>query len=445
MTGPWFPAHQPPGGRHASNLTMSAALFIAITLIASMFVLAWVWRRALFLLPSTWVMLLATLVYILPSALLSDQIEDFSPYAITALNYCAVFVMSGMTLNLLFSSPPKLADILPSGLPGQSGGLAGSKAGLRWVLVFLGMISVWYLMNVPLKSTGLYGVLFDPDNAAQLREDSLKLLDNRALQYLYLVGFSSLCPLAFTLLMVRSAQLRGWRRWATVGSVLLFLAFYLLITGARVGLANLAVVGILFAFVRNRLRMGVKPLLAGFALILIVPMLISFLREQGRNEATAFEYVESIGERIFLLPLLISGWYVEYADTRGTVGLMAAMGIGQTVDWTNLIALEYLGRKDSVTIETVTTPTAFIFSNYLYFGWMGLLPSVLALKFIDLPVSRIRLLPRGVRLPFIATLMFFSVIFVQSGFGVTLTSHGYLLLMMLIALIPMLRAPQPAT
>ena len=124
---------------------------------------------------------------------------------------------------------------------------------------------------------------------------------------------------------------------------------------------------------------------------------------------------------------------------------MAAMGIGQTVDWTNLIALEYLGRKDSVTIESVTTPTAFIFSNYLYFGWMGLLPSVLALKFIDLPVSRIRLLPRGVRLPFIATLMFFSVIFVQSGFGVTLTSHGYLLLMMLIALIPMLRAPQPAT
>jgi hypothetical protein len=101
------------------------------------------------------------------------------------------------------------------------------------------------------------------------------------------------------------------------------------------------------------------------------------------------------------------------------------MGLGENINWSNLIALEYLGRKEELTIDTVTTPTSFFFSNYLYFGWAGLFPSLLALRIIDLPMGQLRRIDPHLRLPLAATLLFYSVVFVQSGL-----SHGYLLLIL---------------
>ena len=418
---------------------MAATFFLSIALIATLF--AWVWRnrRQLFLLPSTWVLFLSTLIYVLPAAVFFEEIEDMSPYTGIALAYCTAFVVLGMVLNMLLARPPRLAELLSA--PARPADATRAtpadprrvvRRTLRGLLLVLGLIGAWYLINVPLRSTGLYGVLFDPENSAQLREESLKLLDNPALQYVYLIGFSALSPLTLCMLLARLPQLPSRRRWWVATAVIAFLAFYLLITGARVGLVNLVVVGSLFMFVRNRLQVSLKMLVVATVIVFAVPIGMSILREQGRNEAMLQEYVEAIGERIFLLPLLISGWFVEYADTRGPAGLMAAIGLGEKLNWSNLIALEFLDRKEAVTVETVTTPTAFFFSNYLYFGWLGLLPSLIALRIIDLPVGQLPRLALPLRLPLIATLMFFSVIFVQSGFGVTLTTHGYLLLMLIV-------------
>jgi hypothetical protein len=409
-------------------------ILAALTSTAALVIFVWVWfrRRKLFLLPSTWTLFLSLLIYVVPAVVFFDQIEELSPFATTALTYCATFILMGLATNAMLARPPALSTIL---LDRPSTSLSDRRVlrrGLRAVIFLLALVTTWYLLKVPLRSTGLYGVLFDPQNAAQLREESLKLLDSRALQYAYLIGFSTLSPLAFTLLLSRTAELHGLQRWKLFVPVAVFLAGYLLLTGARVGLVNLAVAGVLYAFIRNRLRVGFKPLLGAAAVLLAVPMLLSFLREQGRNEASVLEYAEAIGERIFLLPLLISGWFVEYAQFNGPVGLLAALGVGDSTDWSNVIALEFLGRKEAVTIETVTTPTAFFFSNFLYFGWLGVLPSLLALQLIDLPVRLVGRLPGPLRLPLTATMLFFSVIFVQSGFGVTLISHGYLLLILLV-------------
>ena len=397
-----------------------------IPYVVVLFAWAWVRSRAVFLYPSTWVLLLSTLIYMLPTLLFWDEIADMSPYTNTAVLYCSVFVFGGLMLKLSVYAPLALSPEQETPATRQRSSITGHA--LLGVLGVLGAIILWYLLNVPLQSTGLYGVLFDPEHSAQLREESLKLLGNPALQYAYLIGFSALSPLAFTLLLARTDEWAGAGRWKLVLPVLVFLAFYLLLTGARVGLVNLAVAGGGYAFLHKRMTFGIKPLLLGGAILFAAPMLISFLREQGRNEATVLAYVEAVGERIFLLPMLISGWFVEYADTRGLAGLLAALGLGEKINWSNLIALEFIGRREAVTIETVTTPTAFMFSNYLYFGWFGLVPSWIALCLIDLPVDWARRADPALRMPLLATLMYFSVIFVQSGFGVTWISHGYLLL-----------------
>lgn len=406
----------------------------ALTSTAALLLFAWVWfrRRRLFLLPSTWTLLLSLLIYVVPAVAFFDEIENLSPFATTALTYCSVIILLGLSISTISARPPALSTILPEPPPNTARERSAIRKSLRVVILLLALITIWYLLKVPPRSTGLYGVLFDPQNAAQLREESLKLLDSRVLQYVYLIGFSTLSPLAFTLLLSRSAELRGLRRWRLFVPVALFITGYLLLTGARVGLVNLAVAGVLYAFVLHGLRVGLKPLLGAAVILLAVPMLLSFLREQGRNEATVLEYVEAIGERIFLLPLLISGWFVEYAQTNGPIGIAAALGVGESTNWSNVIALEFLGRKEAVTIETVTTPTAFFFSNFLYFGWFGVLPSLVALQVIDLPVRFVRGLPRPLRLPLTASMLYFAVIFVQSGFGVTFISHGYLLLTLLV-------------
>ena len=409
---------------------MSNLAFVLILLVLALFAWAWSRRRAMFLYPSTWILLLSTLLYMLPALLFSEEIADMSPYANNSLLYCSAFVVGALLLKLAVGAPLALSRVLESPAKRRSSSITGHA--LLGVLGVLAAITLWYLLNVPLQSTGLYGVLFDPEHSAQMREESLKLLGNPALQYAYLIGFTALSPLAFTLLLARSAELSGSGRWKLVIPVMAFLAFYLLLTGARVGLVNLAVAGVAYAFLRNRMSLGYKPLLLAGVALFAVPMLISFLREQGRNEATVLEYVDAIGERIFLLPMLISGWFVEYADTRGQAGLLAAIGVGENINWSNLIALEFLDRKEAVTIETVTTPTAFMFSNYLYFGWLGLVPSWIALRLIDLPADwAMRAVP-ALRTPLLAALMFFSVIFVQSGFGVAWISHGYLLLAVIV-------------
>lgn len=412
---------------------MSPTVAAFAILAGLLFALSWWRKRQLYLLPSTWILLASGIIYVLPAAVFSDELADMSPYAVKALAYCTTLIVSGLLINLLWARPPSLASLASDSTasPDAPNPVSLNRA-LRYVLVALGAILLWYLMTVPLKSTGLYGVLFDPEHSAEMREESLKLLTNPALQYIYLTGFSCLCPLALCLMLARCAGISGLRRYLLLLSVIGFLCFYLLLTGARIGLVNLVVAGIFFAFLRNRLRIDVRLLLFGLFILFAVPMVISILREQGRSEGTLFEYVEAIAGRIFLLPLLISGWFVEYADTNGTVGFMQAAGLGQHINWSNLIALEYLGRHEQVTIESVTTPTAYFFSNYLYFGWAGLIPSLAALRVIDLPVYQLRHLATDLRLPIAAVLLFFSVIFVQSGFGVTMLSHGYLLLIALV-------------
>lgn len=399
----------------------------SVTIALPLALAAWLWwrKRAVFVYPSTWILLLSTMLFLIPAFIFQDEIGDLSPYAVAALHYCTVFVAVGLIYQL-FRRPPRMAHVLasPRGVPAPP----TIRRALRSVLLLLGLLTAWYLSAVPLQSTGLYGVLFDPSNSVQLREESLKLLSSAALHYAYLVGFSLLCPLAFVLLLARAGEVGRLRRWILMLVVSAFLAFYLLLSGARVGVVHLAVVGAIYAFLRNGMRVQAKFVILLILILFAVPMLISFLREQGRNEATLFDYFDAVGKRIFLMPLLIAGWFVEYGDTVGHPGLNAAIGLGESVDWSNFIALQFLGRFGEVTLESVTTPTAYFFNNYLYFGWIGLVPSWLALYIIDLPVTWAAQAAMRLRVPLLATMSYFSLVCVQTGFGVTMISDGYVLL-----------------
>lgn len=404
---------------------MGSTTALMIMTSVAIFIWAWLRKRAVFMFPSTWILLISALLYMFPALIFAEEINELSPYTHTALSYCSTFVLVAMFINI-FRPVPTIESFF-SDAPRAGVMTIGPAAALRATVWVLGLLTLWYLAYVPLRQTGLYGVLFDPENSVQLREESLKLIGNVALHYAYLMGFSFLCPLAFALLLAPAPTIPQPARFLRFASILLFLAFYVMLTGARVGLVNLAVVGAFYAMTRNGMRMPARAAVLLVLVVFLVPMAVSFLREQGRNEATAVEYLFSIGERIFLLPLLISGWFVEYAETHGYAGFRAAIGLGPSVDWTNLIALEFLGRRDAITIESVTTPSAFYYTYFIYFGWFGLVPAWLSLFALDAPVQWIRNGSRELRVPLLATCLFFSIVYVQTSFGTATVSHGYVL------------------
>ena len=385
--------------------------------------LGWAWRRRrdLFLRPSTWVLTLSSIIFLVPGLFFGSEVREMAPYALQAQMYGAVLVLLALAASL-WSRRLELDETL---LPALQAEGAPAGAALRRVGLVLGVLTLWYLARVPLRSSGLYALLFDPDNAALAREEALKLLDARLLQYAYLIGFSALSPLAFALLLTWARELPRRRRWVALGGVTTGLAFYLLLTGARVGLFNLALVGVFHALLRNRLRLDWRWLVAGGGLAVAVPVLLSLVRERGRTEAGLLEVLEGVGERVLLIPLLIAGWFVEFAQTRGPAGLSTALGLAGQENWSNLIALEFLERKEAISIESVSTPTAFFFYNFLYFGWLGLVPSLLGLQLFDLPARWALAARPSLRLPLLAVLIYFSVQLVQTGFGAVVLTHGY--------------------
>jgi len=380
----------------------------------------WYSARAAFLRPSGVLLGLTFVLFLLPHVFYVDRIADLTGFGDVAFLYTAVFALGN--LLLVCCTLPYRAIVTQGAATDVS---VRFKQLFLGTVVALGLILLVYFYFVPWTSTGLYALLFDSDNATLAREDSLKLLPLPWLQYLYLVGFSTLAPLV----VACAIEMRFIQK--DVSNVFLVLvaalvSLYLLITGARIGIANMVLVGFAWIVIRRGMRVHLHEFALFGVLFLAVPILMSVVRE-GVSEPDYLEYLEAVAERIFLLPTAITGWYVEYTNDFGFVNFFANGG-----NLSNEVALQYLTRHERIGADSVTTPTAYFIQNFAYFGWFGLIPSWIGLVLIDMPAQLAARLPAMFRRPLLAVLLYFSIILMQSGFGTTMISHGYFFLSLLI-------------
>lgn len=133
----------------------------------------------------------------------------------------------------------------------------------------------------------------------------------------------------------------------------------------------------------------------------------------------------SILGRIFIIPSLIAGFYVEEANNNN--GSLSKVLNGKMIS--HNISKKYIKRIYSNSFKVISTsqaPTTFIARNFIYMGWISIIASLFGVLFLDL-IYYLTLLTKPKMLPItIGMSIYYCVIFSQTGYGTTLVSHGYL-------------------
>lgn len=408
-----------------------------LTLICTLWLfLLWVSHRTIFLKPSISLIALTMMTLVWPHMLMRETIREYTAFADDAYLYTVIFAIGGLMVtngleylnNTAHSNPLSSLDDL-----NNKNDLKMAKSIHKYGLVLIIAIMALYLFYVPPTQTGLYAILFDPENSGIARENSLKLLDFKLLKYVYLIAYSLVAPLVFLigLNIYYYSKPANWPILITEG---VLVSLFLMLTGARAGLAYLAVAWLALVIIRRKMKL--KTLEVGLAVgfFLVFPAVLSQVREGG-GDADLSTYVGYILDRIFLIPTIISAWFLEYANTYGYGGWMGLFGQGELGSLYNSIALEYMERYEPIRDSGVTAPSAYFIQNLYLFGWYGLIPSWAGLFYMDWPAQHIKELPGPLVAPFYAIAVFYTLFFLQSGYGIVWITNGYLIFAVLIILL----------
>ena len=241
-------------------------------------------------------------------------------------------------------------------------------------LVILG----WFLSAVPWEKTGLYAVMYDPENAKLAREHSLKLLTNTYLKYAVSIFNSSLAPVLSCLIGIK--VLDSWQRekYPYLGLYIVCLVPILVavsLSGARGPTAMiLLAVFFLILLIKGLPLQPVRSTLI-LALILVIPGIIDLLRAGGVfNPAEMWARYAVIVERAMGYGMTVDAqWHVEYVTKFGYWGIAGIERLAPLFGVKPINILNVVGKAytDTSIVTTVSANASVIFLYYACFGWIA--------------------------------------------------------------------------
>lgn len=451
----------------------SAYLYFSILLsVLILFFSGWLLFRkkegAFFIRPSVLFIGVLYVIYLLPAQIFNRQVKMMSPFIdISSFLLAVVLFISLLGAYFLYKKiDSPLIEIWPL--------VKSEKFKTRLFVFFLALLIIFlglYFSQNSFRNTGLYAIFCDPSHYVILREKSLKLLGIPWLTYVYLIGFSCLCPLlcAYYVDKVFSVNSKKTRMLLLIGGIplLLFLLFYMLITGARVGVLNcsLAVLGVLWFRLswKKFIFSSIATIAGAMAVSALIGMAWANRSESGPSDVlfcTYFSggvdhqqmlegemqllpssettqqnvvgfssYLEGIVFRIFMIPAAISGWYIEEGIHEGMRPQYLYTPEGRKIS--NTFAIKYVKRvygEGYQVTPSVTTPVAFVFVNFVYFGFWSILISILGILSLDTIFLVAKKMDRNFVTPLLGMCLYYVFIFAQTGFFTVVFSHGYSLL-----------------
>ena len=408
--------------------------FVAVNwffcLTTSLFLGTVLWRyRFLLVKPSIVVITFFHLIIQWPAAVQAKEIETFLPNPWVFALLAHGFPLIGLVGSLFAGT--KSALIIWRRIR-QPGAVApGARRNIIWVLsTGVVLVSAVYLVYLPLSSTGLYSIITDPQNAAQARENSLKLIGSEFIKYLYSFMANVCAPLLVVLLAMSLWQRLKRKQW--VRSVILAIAiagvlFAVSLTGARSYAASM-VLTVLFAwFLKNGFRINLSYVVLGAVAALAFPTILTILRE-GRelNLANFWLYLTTgILGRVFVIPVRMGLWHVHYAQTVGFIGVagiprLASLFGVEPINVANMIALYYVPQAPESTLAN----SCYVFSYYAYFGLVSLVFSLLGLWLLDLALWVYRRLSDALLLSCVAAVSVACTGFLSVDYTIVLLTGG---------------------
>ena len=297
-----------------------------------------------------------------------------------------------------------------------------------------------YLAYVPFNSTGLYAIFMDPSIAAEARENSLKLLDNQALQYAFSLMVSSVAPLLavmLSLLLMKAISKRALLKIPIPVLLLFFLAFAVSMPGARISVVNMIIVIAIAQLFRKGLPFKPFKFFLLLLLLLLPPAILSILREGKDMEVgILFEYLGYLARRTFIITMDVGSWYIHYAQVHGAFGIASvpklAVIMGVTpVNTPNLIGLTYM----VTALKSVSAVAGYLFTYYSYFGITSVIFSLFGLWLLDVALLVYKRLSNVMLLPCIAAANLSILSFISSDYTTVWLTHGFGVILLLSWLI----------
>lgn len=305
-----------------------------------------------------------------------------------------------------------------------------------WALGLLsilgGVLLLLYLMNVPLHSTGLWAIVFDPDGSSLAREASMTLVDNPVVRYGYTWYTSTIAPAIICLLWyIRKPRLLAVHNVLIYAAILLILGSVML-TGARGdGARTILVFGLTYLLIKGVYRGG-RVLLFLFLFGLLLATILTIMRE-GRfvefSFALFWEYLTSgIFSRVFIVPFVTGVYTNIYAQDVGLLGISNIRPLASLFGVEHIQLAREAGRtliQDSVFYTHMNT--SFLFDFQASFGlFYGMLVSIPALLVLDFSMGLFRRLKGFVLVSLYSVLLCSLLALCSTGYFVSLNSHGIL-------------------
>lgn len=402
-------------------------------------------------------------LYLLPAVLFHSTLKAMSPFLsqsnflLSIVLVCTILI--SRYLHLKCSKVTVVTDLSDLQMTKIKNRLIAALSLLLFIFTCL------YFSQVDFRNTGLYAIICEPEHYVILREKSLKLLGIKWLGYVYLIGFSCVSPFLcalFTDKLITEGRKKILVNLAWGIPLLLFILFYLLIPGARVGVlyCSLAVSGVLwyrFKFIKFFL-ISILTVVGAVSVSALISM--SWVNRVDKDEAPSFcvkfdrsmeevakldeatplewrthqsskfmAYLDGIIFRVFAIPTVISGWYIEEGVQEGMRPNFLYSAEGKVLATT--IAQKYVKRlygEGYIAGKSVAAPTSFIFVNFIYFGFWSIIVSILGILLLDVVFLISKLIKPGLAIPFMGMTLYYTFIFAQTGYFTVLLSHGYFVL-----------------
>jgi hypothetical protein len=423
-------------------LDTSFSFFVAVNWVYAIFGTWWLanlfaTRRYLFIKPSIIILTYTNIFFQWPLAVFAGYYEKWLPNPYTIVILVHGFVVIGLSVSTLYLEKDAFQvwnAIRIDHRQDQSGFYTKSILLLTAIVV---TVTVVYLSYVPITSTGIYSIFFNPAHSAIAREESLKLLEYGGLKYAYSIMSSSVVPLLLALIVM--SFLSGGKKINKIWGIGIFLivclsAISVSLTGARIGLLNMVLI-VALVFLWNT-GLSVHPAVIGIVVLLALspPIILSVLREGKSLEDLKnlyFMYLGYVSHRAFITPLDVGSWYIHYAQTNGAMGIgafpkLAGLAGVDPVDGPNLIGLAYASQNyGEQVLKSVSATSGYLFSSYGYLGIVAFPLALLGLWLTDIAVMIFRRLNKFILIPCMASISLASLMFIQSDYTVVWLTHGF--------------------
>ena len=267
-----------------------------------------------------------------------------------------------------------------------------------WDVITLNLVLiavlVWYLFQVPWNTTGLVAVVRQDPNVTLIREESLKLLRNRPLQYAYSLMTSVVAPLLAIVYALRIKEQIRKRNWILVGlntAIVLVILVAISMNGSRAPSA-ITLACVFFAIsLRSRAFLSIPLLVLSVVPILALPAMITLSREGGVwTGREMFFYFLNVLDRSFGYTFVDGFQHMQYVQTVGFFGMdgdpfMSRIFSAKPVDVFNVVGLAYYSG-----VQSVSSCVSYASAYYDCYGLWAFAPCIVMACLLDVSLIVMR-------------------------------------------------------